>query len=246
VHEQVANSQYYVHGQVVGSSWAEMEPATKRPYTYWRISVHEQLYGAGIGSEIVVRQPGGEIGDMGYHVAGAAEFAGGEQVFIALRDTDQNSGVKEVVGLASGKFRVEQNSSGEKIVMSGLGLPVSGSDGKALSPEEFSDLLKRFASNQATAADRNVFVSRNPTHELDHSPAARIRETAATQLRTLSGSRNTDTKIVETPASTHENRVQKRSPSSEESSTGSSATIWIIAAALLLSLFVGLAFALKR
>ena len=41
-----------------------------------------------------MRQPGGEIGDMGYHMAGTAEFSSGEDTFIALHDTDEPTPVK--------------------------------------------------------------------------------------------------------------------------------------------------------
>ncbi len=236
--EQAANSQYYVHGRVLGSSWVEKAPYINRPYTYWRITVAEQLYGEPLGSEITVRQPGGELGDQGYHVAGAAEFTGGEEVFIALRDTDQNQGVKEVVGLASGKFRVEQTSGGEKIVVSGLGLPVTGNDGKSLGPDDFKALLKRIAKKEISDADRNVFVSRNPTHEVENSPStpAPGNEQFSTQQKNSSP---TDLKSEPKP-------VEESLPESEESSTGSSAVFWIIAAVLTLTLLGGIVLALRR
>jgi hypothetical protein len=251
--EQAANSQYYVHGKVAGSSWVEKEPTVNRPYTYWRITVSEQLYGDPLPADLIVRQPGGEIGDMGYHVAGSAEFAGGEDVFVALHDTDQNSAVKEVVGLASGKYRVERGPGGEKIVMSGLGLPVTGGDGKKFSPEEFAELLRRIARKQTTPADRNVFVSRNPTHEVEQSEESKNREEEARIQRVAGLGVTGNTNSSEPPKTAapsvgknEANRVEERLPDSEEKSTGSTATFWIIASVLLLALLGALVLALKR
>jgi hypothetical protein len=251
--EQAANSQYYVHGRVLGVSWVTMAPRIQRPYTYTRIQVAEQLLGEPLPIDLVVRQPGGEIGDQGYHVAGSAEFAEGEEVFIALHDVpEESAGVKEVVGLASGKFRVEQSSSGEKVVMSGLGLPVSGSDGRAFRPEEFKALLKRISNKEITEADRNVFVSRNPTHEVNQDTEARARESEAHQLRSSAPHAAPDSPAftrkpatATNTAAPTENRVQERPSASEETSTGSSAVFWAIVAAFLLGL-VGLVLALKR
>lgn len=251
--EQAANSQYYVHGIVAGASWAEMEPRLNRPYTYWRITVTEQLYGDPLPTDLIVRQPGGEIGETGYHVAGSAELTNGEDVFLALHDTDQNATVKEMVGLASGKFRVEKNTAGEKVVMSGLGLPVTGGDGKMLSPDDFKELLKRIARKQTTEADRNVFVSRNPSHEVEQSQESKNREEDAKILRatgvvgprTENGGSQADRASVPVGKS-EANRVEESTPGSEENSTGSKAAVWIIAAVLLLALLGGLVYALRR
>jgi|GEM_PF-5244959 len=247
VFDQAANSQYYVHGKVVGASWAEMEPRLNRPYTYWRIAVSEQLYGEPIATDLIVRQPGGEIGDMGYHVAGSAEFAGGEEVFVALHDTDQNASVKELVGLASGKFRVEKDPAGGNrlIVMSGLGLPVTGGDGKMLSPDDFKELLRRIARKQTNEADRNVFVSRSPSHEVEQSQESKNREQEAKRLRGAGIAPESD-RVAPSVGKSQANRVEESPLRSEENSTGSTATVWIIAAVLFLALLGALIYALRR
>ena len=138
VYEQARGSQYYVRGQVASGPTVSMEQRLGRPYTYWTLQLSDQPLGEPLGSIVSIRQPGGEIGELGYHVAGTADFVIGEEVFVALRDTDE-PGVKEVVGLASGKYRV-QVKEGKSVVMSGLGLPVIARDGSSLGPEEFSAL----------------------------------------------------------------------------------------------------------
>lgn len=241
---QAENSQYYVYGHVVSHSETRMEPELLRPYTYWHVHVAEQLYGDSVGSEILVRQPGGEVGETGYRVAGTAEFAAGEEVFIALRDTNEGPGTKEVVGLASGKFRVDSGTDGKKIVVSGLGLPVTGGNGETFSPENFKELLRRVARKETTEADRNVFVTRNPTHEASHEPKS---ENRTEQRRPAPSAIPAETvRATASTAPIDDNSVQKRAPSSEEPGTGSSAFLWIVAAVLSLALLGVLALVLKR
>lgn len=239
--QQAEHSQYFAKGTIVGAPWVEMEPRERRPYTYWRVRVADQQIGEPLGETVVIRQPGGEIGDMGYNVAGAASFREGEEVFVALRSTDQANDVKEVVGLSSGKYRVERGPSGEPVVINGLGLPVTGSDGKWLSPEEFRKLLLRVAKNESTDADRSVFVNRNPTsqhaqtemEQKRESEAAKFLASARTDSNTGAGAGgNPDAKKV----ANAENEIQKRAPSSEEQSTGSPTGVWVLAAFLLLAL----------
>ena len=240
--QQAENSQYFVQGRVLGASWMEMEPRVSRPYTYWRIKVESQPIGAPLGEVVVVRQPGGEIGDMGYNVAGAATFNGGEEVFVALHDTDQHQSIKEVVGLASGKYRVEKTTNGETVLINGLGLPVTGGNGELLGPEEFTKLLKRVAKNESTDADKNVFVNRTPTSQHPQSEMEKKREEEASRLAASQRLDSTNTqggKGGNPPAVTNgnsQNEIQERAPSSEESSTGSSVGIWVLAAVLLLAL----------
>lgn len=253
--QQAENSQYFVHGEVVGSSWMEMEPRVNRPYTYWRIQVKDQQLGPALGELIIVRQPGGEIGDMGYNVAGTATFKGGEDVFVALRDTDQHPGIKEVVGLASGKYRVGKGPNGETIVINGLGIPVTGGHGEFLSPPEFTALLKRVAANESTDADRNVYVNRTSTHQHPQTEEETKREAEA--MKTFSRQREAGHPRSEAhgiPAPTKsraensepENEIQKRSLSSEEPNTGSSVGIWVLAGILLLALLGILALILRK
>ena len=240
--QQAEHSQYFAKGTVVGAPWVEMEPRENRPYTYWRVRVQDQQIGEPLGETIVIRQPGGEIGDMGYNVAGAANFRAGEEVFVALRSTDQAADVKEVVGLSSGKYRIEKGPNGELVVINGLGLPVTGGDGKWLSPEAFRKLLQRVAKNESTDADKNVFVNRTPTSQHAQTEMEQKREAEAAKILAASrpDSGNTQGGASGNPAAKNganaENEIQKRAPSSEEQGTGSPVGVWVLAALLLLAL----------
>lgn len=163
--DQAESSQYVARGMITSPAWVAPEPHSRRPHTYWRVKLLSQQLGAPLAQEFVVRQPGGTIGELGYHVAGAAQFSQGEDTFLFLRDTQEGANVKELLGLASGKYLVETTPAGQKKLSNGLGLPVTSDEGRELSVEEFTSLLERVEQRKATAADRNVFVNRTPVHE---------------------------------------------------------------------------------
>jgi len=246
--KQAENTQYYVHARVIANGKALMEPRLGRPYTYWDMQVTEQFQGAPLPSPLTVREPGGEIGESGYHVAGSAEFSAGEDVFVALRDTDQGD-VKEVVGLASGKFSVERGKDGKPAVLSGLGVFVSGPNAETLSPEEFGSLLHRIAQGQATDADRNIFVSRKPLHDDDipslaasSHPLAALSSVSPTVAEPAAASAQPAVGKANGPGP---NALQQSSATTDEKSTGSSFGGWLIAAGALVGLILGLVLLLR-
>jgi hypothetical protein len=73
------------------------------------IEVSETWKGAA-SKQVVVMQPGGEIGEVGQHVEGIAQFTPGEDVvlFLEARGTERFT----VAGMAQGRFRVERLSDG--------------------------------------------------------------------------------------------------------------------------------------
>lgn len=166
VTEQIRKSQYFLHGRIRGAGWVEMERRLQRPFTHWRLQVLDQPVGSPVGNEVTIRQPGGEIGDLGYHVAGSAKFTDGEEVFVNVRDTDE-ANVKEVVGLASGKYSVAPGADGKPQVRSGLGFPVRDAGGKAMSPKEFLSLAERIADGRETEQDRNLMLNNKAVHDHD-------------------------------------------------------------------------------
>jgi hypothetical protein len=235
--EQAQHSTYVVHGHVRGAPWVELEPKIKRPYTYWKLEVVEQPVGKELGGTITMRSPGGEVGDLGYHVAGAASFSAEEEVFVTLRDTDEGD-TREIVGLASGKYRVERDSGGKTKIVSGLGLPVTGEDGHLLSAEEFSGLLLRASRGQETDADKNVFINKQPIHDLEagHGHGSTPAPTENKQTNSIAPRKT----AAETPKATQESPRE-----AEESSTGSSAGLWILLGVVFLG-FLGLVIFLRR
>lgn len=168
---QVRNAEYIVHGRVIGASWVAEERESRRPYTHWKLQVLGQTKGDNLGESVVMRQPGGELGGLGYHMAGTARFREGEETFVALKDTNEE-GVKEVLGLASGKYTVEAGPGNQPVLRNGLGFILRDETGKALSPTDFTALVRRLAEGKDTEKDRNIFVNKGMTHEPDQAPSS--------------------------------------------------------------------------
>ncbi|MCO5144294.1 MAG: hypothetical protein M9962_14495 [Oligoflexia bacterium] len=156
--QQIQNADILVRGKIVGSSWVEMERTVNRPYTYWRLDITETLKGTP-PTNISIRQPGGELGEMGYHVAGTAKFSPDEDVFVYLRETSEN-GVYEVIGLASGKLTVEKTGR----LKTGLGVDLQ-QDNTYLTAESYRALAKRVVQNAVTSEDQKVYTNRTTRHD---------------------------------------------------------------------------------
>jgi hypothetical protein len=214
---QVKNGQYVVHGRVTGSSWVAEERETRRPYTHWKLRVIEQPKGENLGEEVTMRQPGGEIGEFGYHVAGSATFREGEETFVVLRDTSEPD-IKEVLGLASGKYTVEKNEAGKSVLRSGLGFLMRDENGQPYSPETFTALVKRIAKGEETEGDRSVFVNKGMAHE--HDPVLEARTAEALKAKPLA-SADTAPPRAEKSELSSPSAVQETAPPTEEPKSSS-------------------------
>lgn len=67
-----------------------------------------ETWKGGVARTIVVTQPGGVVGDLGQHVAGAARFVPGEEVVLFL---EARGGRFTVAGMAQGRFKVEASGA---------------------------------------------------------------------------------------------------------------------------------------
>lgn len=73
-----------------------------------QIQVDQALKGAP-GQWVTVRQPGGQVGDIGQRVSGLATFRTGEEVVVFLQ---KRGPVHVVAGLAQGKFHLDRLQDG--------------------------------------------------------------------------------------------------------------------------------------
>lgn len=169
--EQAEEAQFYLRGHITSSAQVRLEPRVRVPYTYWKFVISEQFIGESLGAEIILREPGGEIGELGYHLAGTASFNDGEDVFVTVRSTDEDPSIKEIIGLASGKYRVQTEADGSKSLINGLGLPLLNASGQPIRPAEFGALLHRVRLKQSTKSDRNIFVNNGSVPD-DHESTA--------------------------------------------------------------------------
>ena len=93
----------------VQSSW---DAEHTRISTYTELKVLEPLKGSP-GASVLVKQPGGEVGEKGQHVAGAARFAPGEEVVLFLEPAPDEAQVFVVNAMAAGKVALEKTKVGE-------------------------------------------------------------------------------------------------------------------------------------
>ncbi|MBX5480901.1 MAG: hypothetical protein IRZ16_03475 [Myxococcaceae bacterium] len=100
-----------VRGRVVAQQ-SRWDDAHRRIQTFTELQVTETLKGR-VGPTILVRQPGGIVGDIGQHVSGAARFELGDDVVLFLEHPGDDPNGFIVSGLAAGKVLLKRNALGE-------------------------------------------------------------------------------------------------------------------------------------
>jgi len=223
--EQIEHSPYVIRGYVE-SRWVDMEKQSQRPYTYWKFRIEEQMQGPqGLSGEITIRQPGGEIGGLGYTVPSSADFSEGEHAVIMARTTNE-SGVLEVSGLASGKYTVVDTDNDGTEMRNGLGPTVTDATGKAIDLDQFRKVVERVKSRDTEAADLGIVVNRQGNDPHQHAFAAVLdpRDPRAGPKGTDGDS---EPHSVNPSSSPQDKSVSNRQPASEKSSIGLSEDTWL-------------------
>ena len=105
--EMATLSPVVVRGTVgqVQARWDDQAPG--RIETWAEVQVTDGLKGAREGGLLLVKQPGGIIGDFGQHVSGVAHFTPGQDTLLFLEPAPDAPGTYLVLGLASGKIDFE-------------------------------------------------------------------------------------------------------------------------------------------
>lgn len=80
--------------------------------TLTEVRVRESLKGRADGA-LLIRQPGGRVGDTEVRVAGAPRFHEGEDVLLFLEPARDDPSVYLVLRMAAGKYRMEKALTGE-------------------------------------------------------------------------------------------------------------------------------------
>ena len=104
----------------IESQWNEEKTLI---YTYVTISVKQHtktLSGVGEVQEIIVKVPGGEVGDIGLKVSDSPQFREGEEVFLFLKM--EKLPLFSVAGLFQGKYTIEEGRVKNRIL--GLEVPL--------------------------------------------------------------------------------------------------------------------------
>lgn len=98
---------------VVRGTVARVEPTWSEGHhsiwTYSEIVVSEALKGPSATS-VLIKQPGGEIGQRAMSVAGSAQFSAGEDVVVFLEPAVDEPGVYVVLSMSAGKVMLESQN----------------------------------------------------------------------------------------------------------------------------------------
>ena len=156
VTRQIEYARYVVFGRI-GSREVRLAPETGQPYTYWKLKIQDVYSDEKLSGTIEIRSPGGQIDGKGYNVAGAANFSENEQVVVMLRDTSEDA--KQIIGLASGKYKLTKDDQGNEILKSGLGMVLKDNSGKIINLSGFRDLASRVLTHDVSPEERKILVN---------------------------------------------------------------------------------------
>jgi hypothetical protein len=87
------------------SSW---NPSHTQIFTFTRFEALENWKGAA-GTEFVVRQMGGRVGNIEQKVSGVRTWKANDEAVLFLRPSEAGGGVMAIVGLFQGNFAVDRN-----------------------------------------------------------------------------------------------------------------------------------------
>jgi hypothetical protein len=100
-----------IRGRVTAQRVAE-DPESGRVFTLSTVTIDECYKGRDRqGAEVVVRQPGGNIGDLSVVVAGSAPLQRGQEVVLFL--ADREGPTRRLVGLSQGAWFVSRGPDGD-------------------------------------------------------------------------------------------------------------------------------------
>lgn len=116
--ERLAQSSSHVLEGSAISSWSEWNAQHNLIYTYTKFQVANAWKGQA-PSVIVVKQPGGTVGDTIERVYGVRYLRRGERSVLFLRPSDERDGTLIITGLLQGNFRIRTSAAGEQVVSNG-------------------------------------------------------------------------------------------------------------------------------
>lgn len=103
--ELTARAPLVVHATVRAST-TDWDQERAKIWTWTELVVKDTLKGDRL-STVLVKQPGGLVGDVGQHVAGAATFAPGEEVVLFLEPAPDERGAWVPLSMSASKVTFE-------------------------------------------------------------------------------------------------------------------------------------------
>ena len=127
--EDLANQAATIISGTVTSVKSEWNEERTKIFTYITITPNSSLKGDRPTQEIVIEQPGGEVGDIGMFVEGTSVFEEGEDVLLFLERG--RKGFQRTLGLSQGKFSIESDPvTQRKILLKKRARLIRDSNGK--------------------------------------------------------------------------------------------------------------------
>jgi hypothetical protein len=149
-----AQSDLVVHATVakIESRWNDDR---SRIVTEIELKVSDTYKGSAVTSPLIIRQPGGQVGDIGQKVSGLATFSPDEEVVVFLK---KRGPAFTVTSWAQGKYKVTRSSDGKtafavpedqdaQLVDPKTHVPVNASS-KAVELKAFKDKVKKIHASQ--------------------------------------------------------------------------------------------------
>ena len=112
--EMVSNAQTIVIGTCtsIKSEWNEERT---KIFTYITIVPKNILKGSEPPQEIIIKQLGGEVGEIGMHVEGISVFEEGEEAFLFLKQG--RKGFQSIVGFSQGKLSIKTDPDTQRKIL---------------------------------------------------------------------------------------------------------------------------------
>jgi len=104
--EMTSRARAIVHGTVETKS-SGILPGGRQIYTEYTVRLIDRWKGKGAGDTFTFRQLGGQVGERGYFIAGAASYELGEEIVTFLDRAHPKTGCCFSIGLAQGKYHVQ-------------------------------------------------------------------------------------------------------------------------------------------
>ncbi|OFZ19901.1 MAG: hypothetical protein A2X94_14690 [Bdellovibrionales bacterium GWB1_55_8] len=127
--ETIENAPIVIRGVVTGTytDWSR-EPGDQRIFTFYDLQVSEVFKGEVSGRAVLIRELGGENDGIGMQVAGAAQFARGDDVVVLLGKPNPD-GSHPVRGMMMGRYDILRDEN-DREYLAGAGLhdPGTGAD----------------------------------------------------------------------------------------------------------------------
>jgi hypothetical protein len=152
--ELTARAPLIVHATAHASS-TDWDQEHAKIWTWTELVVKDTLKGDRLAS-VLVKQPGGIVGEVGQHVSGAATFAPGEEVVLFLEPAPDERGAWVPVSMSASKVSLEDRF-GVRVArrdLSGLAFATPGKQFVAVDEREVVSTAEQFLNRIRAAVKR--------------------------------------------------------------------------------------------